>query len=221
MAYRQLSQDERYQIQAGLRVRQSIPQIAAALGRSPSTIYREVDRNKDPTFPSELGLRQLPPASTKYHPGRAHGRAAQRRVKKGEQQRKIQGPLKDLVEDKLRLSWSPEQICGRLLDELDISLSHETIYQHILRDEKHLGFYRHCLRYGGSKHHRFKRGTARRMKDQQNKIESATCSERAHGNRPLGARLPPRETWRRRDPNSRGSDVAVRPPSVRPFARGR
>ncbi len=37
------------------------------------------------------------------------------------------------------------------------SVSHETIYQHILRDSKNLGFYRYCLRFGGYKHHRFKK----------------------------------------------------------------
>jgi len=55
------------------------------------------------------------------------------------------------------LSWSPEQSCGRLALDMKVTLSHETIYQHILRDSKNLGFYRYCLRFAGYKHHRFKK----------------------------------------------------------------
>src|SRR6266513_5211019 len=116
--YEQLSLDERYQIQTRLGLRQRVAQIARALGRHPSTIYRELKRNSDPTY------------AHPYLAPRASRHAGARRTAKGEQQRKIQGELKELVESKLRLSWSPEQICGRLLLELGISISHETIYQH-------------------------------------------------------------------------------------------
>jgi len=51
--YRQLSREERYQIHALLRLKTSIVDIAAELGRSPSTIYREIGRNSDPQYPSE------------------------------------------------------------------------------------------------------------------------------------------------------------------------
>src|SRR5262249_43824252 len=143
--YEQLSQEERYQIEALRRLKHPVSQIAKQLGRHPSTIYRELRRNSDLTCVHP------------YLARRAQKRAAHRRQLKGECQRKIQGPLKELVESKLRLSWSPEQISGRLLLEMNIRLSHETIYQHILRDSKRLGFYRYCLRFGGYKHHRFKK----------------------------------------------------------------
>jgi transposase, IS30 family len=154
--YRQLSLDERYQIATRLRLKQSVPEIARALERHPSTIYREVARNGGPYSHAFADAGPQPP-NGKYAPESAHRRAAQRRVEKGASQRKIQGELKTLVESKLRLSWSPEQICGRLLVECGIRLSHETVYQHILRDSKQLGFYRYCLRFGGYKHHRFKK----------------------------------------------------------------
>lgn len=155
--YRQLSQDERYQIQASLRAKQSVPEIAKALGRHPSTIYREIARNHDPMYSCDLVRWPNTPWSQKYNAGRAQGRTAKRRVIKGAAQRKIKGELQTLVESKLRLSWSPQQICGRLREELGIILSHETIYQHIIRDSKNLGFYRYCLRFAGYKHHRFKK----------------------------------------------------------------
>jgi IS30 family transposase len=43
-----------------------------------------------------------------------------------------------IIESKLRLKWSPEQISGWLRETQDTLISHETIYQHIWRD-KHTG----------------------------------------------------------------------------------
>lgn len=171
--YEQLSREERYQIQASLRMQQSVPQIARALRRAPSTIYREIARNADALCPSDMSRWPHPPPAQKYNPERAHNRAAKRRVVKGAAQRKIRGELQELVESKLRLSWSPEQICGRLWAEKGVRLSAETIYQHILRDTKRLGFYRYCLRYGGYKHHRFKKSThAERTRERKRWISS-------------------------------------------------
>jgi IS30 family transposase len=167
--YEQLSLDERYQIQTRKGLRHSVPSIARALGRHPSTIYRELKRNGDPDrFVGFFKPVRLPD----YLAKRANMFAGARRVKKGEAQRKIRGELRELVESKLRLSWSPEQISGRLFSEQRISLSHETIYQHILRDSKRLGFYRYCLRFGGYKHHRFKKSKmAERTRARKNWIE--------------------------------------------------
>jgi IS30 family transposase len=51
-------------------------------------------------------------------------------------------------------------------------LSHETVYQHILRDSKRLGFYRYCLRFGGYKQHRFKKSRmAERTRARKRRIE--------------------------------------------------
>ena len=149
MSYRQLSLDERYQLQALARQGFSPTQIARELGRHPSTISRELRRN----IP---GARFGDP----YKASLADREMLQRRLVKGERSRKIQGALQALVEAKLRLSWSPEQISGRLWLEHGIRVSHETIYQHVLRDSRKRGILRYCLRFGGYKHHRFKRSTA-------------------------------------------------------------
>ena len=143
--YKQLSLDERYQIQTRVALGENAPSIAVALLRSPSTIYREIERNSKPsaTFP--------------YLAARAQASTRERRVRKGEGQRKIQGELRQVVEDKLRLGWSPDEISRRLNKEKRIRLSHETIYQHVIRDSKRLGFYRYCLRHGGYTHSRFKK----------------------------------------------------------------
>jgi len=162
MSYRQLTLDERYQIQFLVR-HFSIARIARIMGRHRSTIARELARNSDEN------------ASQPYLARRAQKSAGQRRIEKGAACRKIQGALQELVELKLRLSWSPEQISGRLRRESSLTVSHETIYQHIMRDRSGL---RYCLRFGGYKHHRFKQ-----------RRPGAGTNERKRGldQRPIGA----------------------------------
>src|SRR5512138_3298071 len=117
-SYKQLSLDERYQIQAGRRAGWTIPKIAASIGRHPSTVYRELERNRHAVVVTNWVAEKPQP----WLPELAHRRARLRREKKGEAQRKIKGELQELVEAKLRLSWSPEQISGRLKAERGISL---------------------------------------------------------------------------------------------------
>jgi IS30 family transposase len=143
MSYRQLTLDERYQIQALQKMKWRPAAISRELGRHPSTLSRELARNCEAEKP--------------YDARRAARWSRRRRVVKGTNSRKIQGALQDLVEQKLRLSWSPEQISGRLRAEGGPSVTHETIYQHVLRDTKACGFLRYCLRFAGYKHHRFKK----------------------------------------------------------------
>lgn len=145
MSYRQLSRSERYQIQVMVRMGASNATIARFLERSPSTISREVRRNRN-------DARVVP-----YLAHRACQLARQRRIDKGAQSRKIQGELRELVEAKLRLGWSPEQISGRLWQERRVRLSHETIYQHVIRDAKRQGTLRYALRYRGYKQYRCKK----------------------------------------------------------------
>jgi IS30 family transposase len=146
MNYRQLTLDERYQVQTLRALGFTQVAIARQVGRDSSTISRELRRNG----PGWQG-------GAAYKASSAHAAARKRRVVKGQRSRRIQGELQELVERKLRLSWSPEQISGRLRLEKGVRLSHETIYQHVLRDSRKQGTLRYCLRYGGYKHHRFKK----------------------------------------------------------------
>ena len=155
MSWKHLTQEERYQIEAMLRAHASQAEIARALGRHPSTISRELKRN--PSYaPSSYYYR-----IRVYRAESAIKQTRERRIEKGAASRKITGELAKLIEQKLRLGWSPEHICGRLRVELDITLSHETIYQYIIRDnalpyDERKGL-RYCLRFHGYKHHRFKK----------------------------------------------------------------
>lgn len=151
MSYRQLTLDERYQIQ-GLRKQGLRPAtIARLLGRSRSTITRELARNS-----------QVCPDRVFYAAHMAQQTATERRKQKAKRQRRIQHDLQALVETKLRQAWSPVQISGRLWLEQGIRLSHETIYQHVIRDSVEAqGSLRYCLRFGGYKQHRLRKSNAR------------------------------------------------------------
>jgi IS30 family transposase len=117
--YTQLTHEERYQIYILKKAEYDQTQIAELLGRSKSTICRELRRNR--------GLRG-------YRPDQAHNLALMRR------QDKIQPRLSEQiwqhVETLIREEWSPEQIVGRLEDEQSVSISHEWIYQYIYADQR-------------------------------------------------------------------------------------
>lgn len=156
--YSQLTLEQRYQIEAGISMRLENSEIAERIGVHRSTVYREVKRN---------GERHG--SWVWYTAKRAEKRAMARRKEKGVNERKIQGALKRLIEAKLSLSWSPEQIAGRLREERDVRISHETIYQHVLRDCRQGGQLRYCLRFGGYKHHRFKKSRYAEISRQRRK----------------------------------------------------
>jgi len=176
MMHRQLTLEERYHIEVCFTEGLSQAEIARRLKRSASTISRELRRNEDPV-------------TKRYAAARAQKQASQRRVDKGERSRKIQGALQVLIEQKLKLSWSPEQISGRLQLEAGVSISHETIYQHVLRDTEHRGWLRYCLRFGGYKHHRFKKSRmaarthGRKRWLEQRPVEANERSEIGHWER--------------------------------------
>ena len=101
-------------------------EIAIIIGRNKSTISRELSRCSD----SDLG----------YIPDRADQQAKKRKRRNTHIFRS--DALLLLVDEKLRLGWSPEQISQRLKLEKNLfSVSHETIYKFAYSKEgKHLGW---------------------------------------------------------------------------------
>ena len=97
-------------------------QIAARLGRHPSTIGRELDRNKDPRTGA-------------YQPERAHRLAWQRQRRPKPSKLSRNPVLRAEVQGLLTRRYSPEQASGRLRllhpDDPAMRVSHETIYQSI------------------------------------------------------------------------------------------
>ena len=122
-----LSLVEREDIAAGLAAGRSIRAIAEELGRAPSTVSREVERN---------GGRK------KYRPSQAD-KAAWRRAKRPKPCKLALNPvLRELVQEGLRMRWSPEQIAGWLKvefpDSPELRVSHETIYLSLFVQSKGL-----------------------------------------------------------------------------------
>jgi IS30 family transposase len=119
---RYLSREERYEIARLRDAGQSVRAIGVLMGRSASTISRELKRN-------------AAPRTGAYQPEQAHTMAwdRQRRPKRPKlSQRPV---LRQTVQRLLKRRWSPEQISGRLkmLNPRDpaMHVSHETIYQSI------------------------------------------------------------------------------------------
>ena len=129
--YSQITQGERYQIWVFRKAGKSNGEIARELGRHPSTIGREIRRNR-----GERG----------YRPKQAH-QAARERCKQAARAVKFTTEVRLLVEERLEWEWSPEQIASRLKHEQGIEISHERIYQYVLEDKRNGGLlYRHLRR---------------------------------------------------------------------------
>lgn len=109
---------EREEISRGLATACSIRQIAATLGRAPSTISREIHRHG---------------GAHSYRASEADMRAGERARRPKRCRLAIQLSLQRLVASKLLLDWSPEQIAGWLKREFPaqdtMRVSHETIYR--------------------------------------------------------------------------------------------
>ena len=128
-----LSAAEREEISRGLAARQSCRAIAATLARAPSTVTREIKRN------GGISL---------YRAGTAWGRAQRCGRRPKQSKLALRWQLCEVVEAKLALKWSPQQISRWLQDaypgDPQMHVSHETIYMSLyvqgrgaLRQELH------------------------------------------------------------------------------------
>ena|SRR5690554_140883 len=116
--YNQLAYEQRCQISALIKSGLSQRAIASIIGVSQSTISRELARNT-----GERGYR--------------HKQAQEKTVKRRKaaaKPTKMTPLMTAMIDDKLRLEWSPEQISGWLLVEHKLLLSHETIYLYVWAD---------------------------------------------------------------------------------------
>lgn len=124
--YTQLTQEQRYQIYALLKMGHTQTEIAEVIGVHKSTVSRELRRNR--------GRRG-------YRPKQAHRMALERRDKS---KPLIAPSTWALIETLIRQDLSPEQVSERLKKKQGVHLSHERIYQYILADKRVGGdLYRH------------------------------------------------------------------------------
>ena len=113
MKYNHLSQNERYQIFALMKAGLNQTQVALTLGRSKSTISREIQRNS--------GLKG-------YRPKQATLKSEVRALGSRNAKKVSVDTLKSAF-DLVRQEWSPEQIAGTM------NISHETVYRHVYADK--------------------------------------------------------------------------------------
>jgi IS30 family transposase len=109
---------EREEISRGIAAGLAIRAIARSLGRSPSTICREISRNG---------------GAQTYRATRADKHAWERALRPKQCRLACSGRLRWRVAQKLALQWSPEQIAGWLRREYpgdpSMRISHEAIYR--------------------------------------------------------------------------------------------
>ena len=116
--YDQLDIDERYELYRLHEAGKAFREIGRLMGRSASTISRELRRNALPRG--------------EYKPGSAD-RIALSRCRRLSRIERL-SPLRTYVSDRLAMGWSPEQIAGRLrLEGSEHVVGVETIYRFIYR----------------------------------------------------------------------------------------
>ena len=135
MKYRQLTYEQRVELYALLKADHNQTQIAKIIGVSKSTVSREIKRN--------TGLKG-------YRPKQANQHALDRR-QHAEKHVRFTEEVKKLVNELLKQKWSPEQISGRLKLLNIATVSHETIYQHVINDQNNGGDLYKNLRQGRKK----------------------------------------------------------------------
>src|SRR3954453_6606714 len=153
--YRHLDLDQRRTLFRLVEARTPVGEIAARLGRHPSTIYRELGRNR---------FRDGDRGFCGYFPLNARDLARRRRQRR--RKLAMNDGLRAHVVERLEAGWSPQQIAGRLKQEADggPAVCHETIYRHVYGPEgRKEGLHRHlpkARRRRGSRYGRRPRGAS-------------------------------------------------------------
>lgn len=128
MSYHQLTENERYQIYVMNKAGHQQKEIAALLERSPSTISRELRRNR--------GLKE-------YRPKQAQQLSDQRR-REAHKAVKVTGEVWGWIVTLVQQELSPQQVVAYLAKHKGVSLHHETVYQLIYDDKAEGGeLYKH------------------------------------------------------------------------------
>jgi IS30 family transposase len=134
-----LSVAEREEISRGVATGDSCRAIASRLGRAPSTVSGELARNG---------------GRSRYRAQRADAAADRRAARPKPCKLAVEPRLRAVVEAKLGLRWSPEQVAGWLRvaypDDPSMRISHEAIYLslYVQRRRALRGDLRRCLRTG-------------------------------------------------------------------------
>lgn len=130
--YKTLNSTDRIRIETLLGEGLNQSQIASRIGFDKSTVSRELSRNS-------IGVKVVVGSCGGYN-HKSAGRRSSRRISsrklgKSKLLLGLNSKLKDYVHEKLKLSWSPDQIAKTLKKEFNSDMSmricHEAIYQYI------------------------------------------------------------------------------------------
>jgi len=140
-----LTEEQRYIIFAMKQCNICIKDIAIAVNKDKSTIYRELSRNCDKR-------------SGNYAPKLAQKKCDERHKEKPKKVH-FTSEIKQYIDEWINEEYSPEQIAGRALLLGDKCVSAERIYQYIWQDKKNNGLLYLKLRHKGRKYR--KRGASK------------------------------------------------------------
>lgn len=169
MKYTQLTINERYAIFSLLEEGKTKKQIAQAINRHPSTITRELNRNK-------TKVRYSHTKNPKFHylPDSAQTIKTERRKKANYRTPLKNEIVKDFVFSKLQIGWSPDIISGILRKKYwkctKYNISHETIYKYIYSED----WEREKLKYYLTRKHKTRRKYSGRKTQKLPKIPNPT-----------------------------------------------
>src|SRR3989338_2897979 len=118
MRYKRFTQNERNELAILLKKGYSQRDISHALLRSPSSVRREIKRN------STNGVYNPKKASHKAHVNRKYSKYQGMKIR-----RDIE--VENYIRKKLKLSWSPESIAGRMKLDIGKSVHYTVIYKYL------------------------------------------------------------------------------------------
>ena len=153
MSYTHITSFQRNELSGMLQVKAQKKDIAKALNKHRSTVWRELNRNRSD---NKVG----------YDARLAKQSTTKRRIVANERFRKIDNDiwLRKYIERKIKLYWSPEQISGRLkIDCPDKVIGKDSIYKYVYNERKDLV---KCFRCQKGKYRR-RYGTRIRIKQRE------------------------------------------------------
>lgn len=135
MSYQHFTPEQRNELSALKRAGMKQNKIADILGKTPSAVSQELKRNS---------------TGKRYDAGIAKRKTRERRSGANQRFRKLENNewLRNYVVRKIKDSWSPEQISGRMKkmypDDKDRNIGKDSIYKHIHCERKDLARYLRC-----------------------------------------------------------------------------
>lgn len=122
MSYEHLTLKQRFRLEIWSETEMMQKEMARRLGLPPSTVSREFAR-----IGGRIG----------YDAKKANAATRKRRKESKRKTKKLltDEALRSYIERKLRLSWSPEQIAGRMDREIGQHVCHETIYSFVYEEK--------------------------------------------------------------------------------------